>query len=84
MGTVGNRSTSLEFPILSHRPQIDTHLPIVPALPTVDRALTSVIVFNENGVQIMTSAYEGDPDTPKVVAKENVFAVPPEKERKAS
>lgn len=41
-------------------------------------------VFNENGVQIMTPAYEGDPDTPKVVAKENVFAVPPEKERKAS
>jgi small-conductance mechanosensitive channel len=28
-------------------------------------------VFNENDVQIMTPAYEGDPETPKVVAKED-------------
>ena len=27
-------------------------------------------VFNENGVQIMTPAYEGDPPTPKVVPKD--------------
>lgn len=27
-------------------------------------------VFNENNVQIMTPAYEGDPETPKVVPKE--------------
>jgi small-conductance mechanosensitive channel len=27
-------------------------------------------IFNENNVQIMTPAYEGDPDTPKVVPKE--------------
>jgi hypothetical protein len=27
-------------------------------------------VFNENNVQIMTPAYEGDPQTPKVVPKE--------------
>jgi small-conductance mechanosensitive channel len=33
-------------------------------------------VFNENGVQIMTPAYEGDPETPKVVAKENWFTPP--------
>jgi small-conductance mechanosensitive channel len=33
-------------------------------------------VFNENGVQIMTPAYEGDPETPKVVARENMFLVP--------
>jgi hypothetical protein len=28
-------------------------------------------VFNENQVQIMTPAYEGDTEIPKVVAKEN-------------
>jgi small-conductance mechanosensitive channel len=33
-------------------------------------------VFNEHGVQIMTPAYEGDPEQPKVVAKEQWFAAP--------
>jgi small-conductance mechanosensitive channel len=33
-------------------------------------------VFNEYGVQIMTPAYEGDPDQPKVVPKEQWFAPP--------
>ncbi len=33
-------------------------------------------VFNEHGVQIMTPAYEGDPEKPKVVAKEDWFAPP--------
>ena len=33
-------------------------------------------VFNEHGVQIMTPAYEGDPDTPKVVPKDQWHAVP--------
>jgi small-conductance mechanosensitive channel len=32
--------------------------------------------FNEYGVQIMTPAYEGDPDQPKVVPKEQWFAAP--------
>ncbi len=32
--------------------------------------------FNEYGVQIMTPAYEGDPDQPKVVPKEQWFAPP--------
>jgi small-conductance mechanosensitive channel len=38
-------------------------------------------VFNEYGVQIMTPAYEGDPDQPKVVPREQWFlapAAPPE------
>lgn len=35
-------------------------------------------VFNEHGVQIMTPAYEGDPDTPKVVPKAQWFASPAE------
>ena len=33
-------------------------------------------VFNEYGVQIMTPAYEGDPETPKVVRKEDWFNAP--------
>jgi hypothetical protein len=33
-------------------------------------------VFNEFGVQIMTPAYEGDPEQPKMVPKERWFAAP--------
>jgi small-conductance mechanosensitive channel len=33
-------------------------------------------VFNEFGVQIMTPAYEGDPEEPKMVPKERWFAAP--------
>ena len=33
-------------------------------------------VFNEHGVQIMTPAYEGDPEQPKVVPKEQWFSAP--------
>jgi len=33
-------------------------------------------VFNEHGVQIMTPAYEGDPEIPKVVPKEKWFSAP--------
>jgi small-conductance mechanosensitive channel len=33
-------------------------------------------VFNEHGVQIMTPAYEGDPEQPKVVPRENWYAAP--------
>ncbi len=33
-------------------------------------------VFNEYGVQIMTPAYEGDPEQPKVVAKEEWWSAP--------
>jgi small-conductance mechanosensitive channel len=33
-------------------------------------------LFNEHGVQIMTPAYEGDPEIPKVVPKEQWFAAP--------
>jgi small-conductance mechanosensitive channel len=35
-------------------------------------------VFNEYGVQIMTPAYEGDPDQPKVVPREQWFLAPAE------
>ena len=33
-------------------------------------------VFNEYGVQIMTPAYEGDPEQPKVVPREQWYAAP--------
>jgi small-conductance mechanosensitive channel len=33
-------------------------------------------VFNEYGVQIMTPAYEGDPETPKTVPREQWYAEP--------
>jgi small-conductance mechanosensitive channel len=39
-------------------------------------------VFNEYGVQIMTPAYEGDPEQPKVVAKEHWFEAPARKDEK--
>ena len=35
-------------------------------------------VFNEHGIQIMTPAYEGDPESPKVVPKEQWFTAPAE------
>ncbi|GKS59321.1 mechanosensitive ion channel protein [Nitrospira sp.] len=33
-------------------------------------------LFNEHGVQIMTPAYEGDPQSPKIVPKDQWFAPP--------
>jgi small-conductance mechanosensitive channel len=33
-------------------------------------------IFNEHGVQIMTPAYEGDPETPKVVPKDQWYLSP--------
>jgi small-conductance mechanosensitive channel len=33
-------------------------------------------IFNEHGVQIMTPAYEGDPEVPKVVPKDQWFVAP--------
>jgi hypothetical protein len=50
--------------------------------PEVMLALYSVLhqnildVFNEYGVQIMTPAYERDPEEPKVVPKSRWYAAP--------
>jgi small-conductance mechanosensitive channel len=33
-------------------------------------------IFNEYGVQIMTPAYEGDPEQPKLVPREQWFTAP--------
>jgi small-conductance mechanosensitive channel len=50
----------------------------VPAMNAVYSALHRNIldVFNEYGVQIMTPAYEGDPDEPKIVAPAEWQAAP--------
>jgi small-conductance mechanosensitive channel len=47
-------------------------------MPLLYSALHSQIqdVFNEYGVQIMTPAYEGDPEQPKVVPPDHWFAEP--------
>jgi small-conductance mechanosensitive channel len=36
--------------------------------------------FNEHGVQIMTPAYESDPETPKIVARDEWFSAPARKD----
>lgn len=48
------------------------------AMPQLYTALHQNIldVFNEHSVQIMTPAYENDPQTPKVVPKDQWFAAP--------
>ena len=47
-------------------------------IPALYSALHANIqdVFNENGVQIMSPAYETDPETPKVVPPEQWYAAP--------
>jgi small-conductance mechanosensitive channel len=50
--------------------------------PTTRRSMYAALhrnvldVFNEYGVQIMTPAYEGDPERPKVVPREEWYAAP--------
>jgi small-conductance mechanosensitive channel len=48
------------------------------ATPQLYTALHQNILdlFNEHGVQIMTPAYQGDPDAPKMVPKDQWFAAP--------
>ncbi len=48
------------------------------AMPRLYTALHQSIldVFNEYGVQIMTPAYEGDPEQPKVVARSDWYTAP--------
>ena len=47
-------------------------------MPRIYSALHANIqdVFNEYGVQIMSPAYEADPDQPKVVPKEQWYSAP--------
>ncbi len=50
----------------------------VTSLPALYAALHRNIldVFNEYGIQIMTPAYEGDPEVPKVVPKKDWYTAP--------
>jgi hypothetical protein len=41
-------------------------------------------VFNEFGVQIMTPAYERDPEQPKLVPKEEWYAAPARRDTQGS
>lgn len=43
---------------------VDTGLQMLPRYAALHRSILDV--FNENGVQIMTPAYEGDPEQPKI------------------
>ena len=58
--------------------ELNVHCLDAHAMPHVRTALHRNILdlFNEHGVQIMTPAYEGDPETPKVVPREKWFAPP--------
>src|SRR5262245_28464067 len=58
--------------------ELNLHCSDVPAMMPLYSAMHRNIldVFNEYGVQIMTPAYEGDTEQPKVVAPENWYAAP--------
>ena len=58
--------------------EINVYCDNVQAMGRIHTALHENIldVFNEHGVQIMTPAYEGDPEQPKVVPKEQWFSAP--------
>jgi small-conductance mechanosensitive channel len=58
--------------------QLNVYKQVAEALPAAYSDLHQNIldVFNEYGVQIMTPAYEGDPEQPKVVPKEQWFTAP--------
>jgi small-conductance mechanosensitive channel len=66
---LGNFAVDYEINVYTDAP--DRMLPLYSALHS-----NILDVFNEYGVQIMTPAYEGDPEKPKVVAREEWFAAP--------
>jgi small-conductance mechanosensitive channel len=66
---LGDFAVTYELNVYSDDPQ---------AMPQLYTTLHQNIldVFNEHGVQIMTPAYQGDPDAPKMVPKDQWFAAP--------
>jgi small-conductance mechanosensitive channel len=58
--------------------ELNVYCTDVPAMMRLYTALHRSIldVFNEYGVQIMTPAYEGDPDEPKIVRPKDWYTVP--------
>ena len=67
--SLGDFAVTYELNVYSDDPQ---------AMPQLYTALHQNILdlFNEHGIQIMTPAYEGDPDRPKLVPKDQWFAAP--------
>lgn len=61
--------------------QLNAYTSEADRMPALYSALHANIqdVFNEYGVQIMSPAYENDPETPKVVPPENWYAAPASK-----
>ncbi len=62
---------AVDYEINAYTDAPDRMLPLYSALHA-----SILDVFNEYGVQIMTPAYEGDPEKPKVVAREEWFSAP--------
>ena len=62
--------------------EINVHSDTPALMPRLYTALHGNIldVFNEYGVQIMTPAYEGDPEQPKVVPRDAWYQAPAKKE----
>jgi predicted FMN-binding regulatory protein PaiB len=58
--------------------ELNAHFGDANAMARLDTAMHQNVldVFNERGVQIMTPAYEGDPEKPKVVPKEQWYQAP--------
>jgi small-conductance mechanosensitive channel len=58
--------------------EVNVYCDIPQAMSQIYTALHRNIldVFNEHGIQIMTPAYEGDPESPKVVPKDQWFTAP--------
>ena len=67
--SLGDFAVSYEINVYTDKPQAGPRL-----YATLHRSILDV--FNEYGVQIMTPAYEGDPEQAKVVPKDKWFELP--------
>jgi small-conductance mechanosensitive channel len=70
---------AVDYEINAYTDAPDRMLPLYSALHA-----SILDVFNEYNVQIMTPAYEGDPEKPKVVAREEWFMAPAPQPAKAN
>jgi small-conductance mechanosensitive channel len=73
--TLGNFAVDYEINVYTDAP--DRMLPLYSALHS-----NILDLFNEYGVQIMTPAYETDPEKPKVVARDEWFSAPARQQAK--
>ena len=67
--SLGDFAVNYEINVYSDQPQAGPRL-----YAALHRSILDV--FNEYGVQIMTPAYEGDPEQAKVVPKDKWFELP--------